>query len=77
MAVDIQTKTEDLAGKLGTAETQVTPITQGVQENELLGTQGQLLSETTPIFLPISVNLWSALSVLSHKRYSALEVNIL
>jgi len=46
MAIDLETKTEDLAGKVGTAETQVTPITQGVQENELLGTQGQTLSET-------------------------------
>ena len=46
MAVDLETKTEDLAGKLGTAETTVTPVTQGVQENELLGTQGQTLSET-------------------------------
>jgi len=43
---DFETKTEDLAGKLGTAETTVTPVTQGVQDNELLGTQGQLLSET-------------------------------
>ena len=56
MAVDIQTKTEDLAGKLGTAETQVTPITQGVQENELLGTQGQLLSETTPTVTPETID---------------------
>jgi hypothetical protein len=56
MAIDIQTKTEDLAGKLGTAETQVTPITQGVQENELLGTQGQLLSETTPTVTPETID---------------------
>ena len=40
---DFLTKTEDLAGKVGTAETQVTPITQGVQDNELLGTNGQII----------------------------------
>tara|TARA_R110002126_G_scaffold51933_4_gene141822 strand:- start:3025 stop:4359 length:1335 start_codon:yes stop_codon:yes gene_type:complete len=56
MAIDIQTKTEDLAGKLGTAETQVTPITQGVQDNELIGTQGQLLSETAPTVTPETID---------------------
>ena len=32
---DLQKQTEDLAKKVGTEQTQVTPITQQVQENEL------------------------------------------
>jgi len=54
---NFETKTEELAGKLGTAETQVTPVTQGVQQNELLGTQGQLLSETdVPTVTPKTID---------------------
>lgn len=54
---DFETKTEDLAGKLGTAETEVTPVTQGVQQNELLGTQGQLLSDTdVPTVTPKTID---------------------
>lgn len=43
---DLQKQTEDLAKKVGTEQTQVTPITQQVQENELLGTEGKTVSET-------------------------------
>ena len=43
---DLQKQTEDLAKKVGTEQTKVTPITQQVQENELLGTEGKTVSET-------------------------------
>ncbi len=45
MALDIQTKTEDLAKKLGTDDTKVKPITKEVEDEELLTTEGKLLAE--------------------------------
>lgn len=43
---DLQKQTEDLAKKVGTEATQVTPVTQQVQQDELLSTAGKTLSET-------------------------------
>ena len=43
---DLQKQTEDLAKKVGTEATQVTPVTQQVQQDELLSTTGKTLSET-------------------------------
>ena len=52
-----ETKTEKLAGKLGTSATEVAPVTQEVQEGELLGTQGQLLSTTdVPTVTPKTID---------------------
>ena len=43
---DLQKQTEDLAKKVGTKATEVTPVTQQVQQPELLDTAGKTLSQT-------------------------------
>ena len=43
---DLQKQTEDLAKKVGTEATEVTPVTQQVQQPELLDTAGKTLSQT-------------------------------
>ena len=43
---DLQKQTEDLAKKVGTEATEVTPVTQQVQQTELLDTAGKTLSQT-------------------------------
>ena len=42
--LNIQTKTEDLAKKLGTDATKVKPITKQVEDEELLSTEGKTLT---------------------------------
>ena len=44
MALDIQTKTEDLAKKLGTDATKVKPITKQVEDEELLTEKDKILT---------------------------------
>ena len=43
---DLQKQTEDLDKKVGSKATEVTPVTQQVQQPELLDTAGKTLSQT-------------------------------
>ena len=70
MALDIQTKTEDLAKKLGTDATKVKPITKQIEDEELLTEQGKLLTgEGTNVEPKLFISLLSGPTMIKIYAY--------